>query len=113
MAASSCPPADRLRQLIAEPEPAEQADLVAHLDRCADCRRTLEQLAGGEAALDAVRGMRQVDFTQEEPLRRVLDHLEADDLTVLSRTAAHPAPVLSLLRPAQSPGALGRLDVYE
>ena len=45
-APSSCPPADRLRQLLIETPSADQAELIAHLDHCDACQRRLDSLAG-------------------------------------------------------------------
>lgn len=52
---SSCPPAERLRRLLAEaPAAPDQAELTAHVGDCAACQRLLDQLAGaGPALLDA------------------------------------------------------------
>ena len=83
MAASSfCPDADRLQQLVGgTASAAEQADLIAHLDHCAACRRLLDRLAGGSpAVLSAAAGLHTTPFETEAPRRRVLDTL--DEATV-------------------------------
>jgi eukaryotic-like serine/threonine-protein kinase len=115
-AVSSCPSPDRLRQLLRqELPPAEQADLVAHLDGCADCRRALERLAGAPPGLlKAAGSLRDTAYLDEVALRRVLVQLEEDpDLTALHRPGGRPAWVGSLLQPAQVPDTLGRLGDYD
>jgi hypothetical protein len=115
-AISSCPSPERLRQLLGPGlSPAEQADLVAHLDGCAECRRALERLTGASPGLlEAAGSLAGTAYFDEAALRRVLAHLEEDpDLTVLYRAGGRPAWVGTLLRPAQTPEALGRLGDYE
>ena len=102
---SPCPPAERLRQLLAgDPPNAEQAELIAHLDDCPACQHALEALAGADPALLRVaHSLQRSRYTEEAPLRRVLDHLERD--ATLSRLCASQAgtPALhSLLRPVAS-----------
>jgi serine/threonine-protein kinase len=116
MASVSCPSADRLQQLLTEESPAAgQAALIAHLDRCTDCQRTLETLAGANPALlRAASALERTTYVAEAPLRRVLDDLERDaNLTIQSRPYHRTAWVRSLLRPGESHECLGRLDHYE
>jgi WD40 repeat protein/tRNA A-37 threonylcarbamoyl transferase component Bud32 len=115
-APSSCPPADRLRQLLAEPPTADaQADLVAHVGDCARCQQALEELAGANPALlKAATALPRTEFQEEAPFRRVLDHLESE----AGWTQLHPLPdrkalLQALLRPAAALGALGQLADYE
>jgi eukaryotic-like serine/threonine-protein kinase len=113
---SPCPPADRLRQLLAGETPAaEQAEVIAHLDECAACQRALEDLAGADPALlRAATALQRTQYTDEAPLRRVLDRL-GDDITLsrLYGPEGGTATLQSLLRPAASAEALAQLENYE
>jgi tRNA A-37 threonylcarbamoyl transferase component Bud32 len=105
-----------LRQLLTgEPPAAERAELIAHLDDCPACQRRLEELAGADPALlKAAAALQRTRFTDEAPLRHVLDHLEADaTLSGLCAPQAGTATLQSLLRPAASVEALAQLEDYE
>src|SRR5437016_4721905 len=110
-----CPPADRLKRLVAGDLPAaEQAELIAHLDTCRDCQRQLDTLAGADPALLAAAGtMQGGGFAAEAPLRRVLDRLRTEGFTLTFRPQDRASWVRSLLRPAESLEALGRLEDYQ
>jgi WD40 repeat protein/serine/threonine protein kinase len=115
-APSACPSPDRLRQLLAaEPGAADHAELIAHLDECPACQRTLEELAGASPVLLGAAGaLRGASYTQEAPLRHVLDHLETD--ATMSRLCAPQdgtTRLEALLRPAASVEALADLENYE
>src|SRR5689334_20778922 len=88
---SPCPPAERLRQLLAgDPPTADQAELIAHLGDCPSCQQALEDLAGADPALLRVaHSLQRTRYTDEAPLRRVLDHLGRD--ATLSRLCASQA----------------------
>jgi serine/threonine protein kinase len=75
----------------------------------------LEKLAGADPALlSAARALPRTAYVEEVSLRRVLDDLETDSsLTLPYRPLARAAWVQSLLGPADSPEALGRLDNYQ
>jgi serine/threonine protein kinase len=113
-APSSCPPSDRLRQLLQGSPPPDQAELIAHLDHCTACQRALEELAGvNPALLSAANSLLRTFHPPEAPLRRLLADLEQDaSLTVLHSPPISNGWVQSLLRPADSPDALGQLDQY-
>jgi tRNA A-37 threonylcarbamoyl transferase component Bud32 len=111
-----CPPADHLRQLLTgEPPAAEQAALIAHLGDCTACQRVLETLAGADPALLRVAGsFQRTRYTDEAPLRRVLDHLGGDaTMSQLCAPQGGTATLQSLLRPMASVEALARLEEYE
>jgi hypothetical protein len=77
---AACPDLGRLASLLAPAAAAEADDeLVRHLDECADCRRRLDELAGGTEWLD-----------------RLLDRNVARD----AETRVSPAP-------APEPGGIG------
>src|SRR5262245_61459413 len=113
---SACPPADRLRRLLAGSAPgAEEAELIAHLDQCADCQRRLEELSGAPAELLRAAGAAAAHTAVAEvSLRRVLDDLETSAAaTVRHRPPDRSAWVRSLLQPTGVPGTLGRIDDYD
>src|SRR5262249_46873713 len=116
IAPSSCPPAERLQQLLTGTVPAaEQAALVNHLDDCTACQETLDKLAGADPALLQAAGtLRRTVYSSEVLLRRVLDDLASDaNLTILHRPHYRTLWVQTLLRPVESPDVLGQLDTYE
>src|SRR5262245_5208963 len=115
-APSSCPPADRLRQLLVEtPADADQAELIAHLDHCDACRRMLDSLAGaGPALLQAAGALRLNAYAEETSLRRVLESLEEDPgRSTFPDARDRTTWVQSLLEPPESGETLGRLAGYE
>ena len=66
MSACPCPARpNRLLRLLADelPEP-EQAELVAHLDGCPECRRTLESLAARSGLWKDLSLLRDDEFDQ-------------------------------------------------
>src|SRR5262245_54214671 len=105
---SSCPPPERLRQLVADSlPPADQAALLGHLNTCAACQQALDLLAGAtKELLGAARGVGRRPRPEEESLRALLQGLKLDSrTTALYRSpAASPAPFLE---------ALGPLDDYQ
>src|SRR5262245_34091072 len=113
--AALCPAADRLQQLLAgSSPPAEQAELIAHLDGCAACQQTLEGLAGATPAILTAAAMPQHAYVEEPRLRRVLNELEADpNLTILYSQASGAAWVRSLPGPAEFLKSLGPFDSYQ
>jgi WD40 repeat protein/serine/threonine protein kinase len=116
VAPSPCPPAERLRQLLIEaPVEDESAELVAHVGACAACQRALDELAGADPALlRAACALHRTEFLEEPCLERVLHDLESDaNLTRPHLGPDRTAWLQSLLRPAASAEALGRLEGYE
>ncbi len=112
----SCPPTDFLRRLLGDAVPApEQAGLIAHLDACSSCQEKLEKLAGADSAwLDAARDLCRTSYLEEEPLRRMLEHLETDvTLNFHHRPGQRAARVRTLLQPAESLAILGQLEDYQ
>ena len=91
----SCNP-DQLR-LLAEDllPPAGLARLEEHLERCAECRETLDRLVDTDRCLTAAR--------------RYL----ADDLTAPFTTDEAAQASLDFLAPSDWPDSLGRLGAYE
>jgi serine/threonine-protein kinase len=93
-----CQP-DRLRDLLADRlSPVQTADLEGHLERCLNCRRLLDRLAGGESWSSAVR-----------------DLLGGGNDTADAFAPAHPEldDPLDFLAPSEFPDSLGRVGPYE
>jgi serine/threonine-protein kinase len=93
-----CEP-DRLRDLLADRlSPVQTADLEGHLERCLNCRRLLDRLAGGDSWSSAVR-----------------DHLGGTRDAADDFTPAHPDldDPLDFLAPSEFPDSLGRVGPYE
>jgi serine/threonine-protein kinase len=86
---------ERLR-LLAEDllPPAETAWLEEHLQRCARCRETLDQLIGEDRLLDAVR-----EYFASNPAE--------------ARESTAGGEPLDFLAPSDWPSSLGRLGTYE
>jgi serine/threonine-protein kinase len=113
---SACPSPDRLQLLLSgESNPAEQTTLVAHLDECPACQRTLEQLAGAEPALlGAASALLHNTFVEESPLRRVLNDLRDDSTaTIVQRPLDRSSWVKTFLKPVTSLEAIGQLGDFE
>jgi WD40 repeat protein len=109
---SPCPPGERLRALLTDDLPAAD-DLAAHLAECAGCRQHLEHLAGADESVLSATGSLRTSWGDAEPrLRRVLD-----DIKTVPSSAPHGPPqadwLRSLMQPAESPGAMGRLGGYD
>ena len=111
----SCPSTERLRQLLTSTAPEEdQADLIAHLDHCASCQHTLEQLAGADQVLlQAAGSLQRTVFLEESALQRVLRDLEEDDKRTVLDPSENREWVRSLLQPVASLEGLGQFDHYE
>jgi WD40 repeat protein len=114
--AADCPSAARLEEhLHGSLSAPEQAVLIAHLDTCAACQHTLEELAAGSPAL--LGTARQIGQEADvagpafrEVLHQLRDHDPADDAAT---PASREAFDLAFLSPAQEAAQLGRLDRYE
>jgi uncharacterized protein (TIGR03067 family) len=94
----TCPEPARLRRLLdAAVSGDEQAPLMEHLESCAACRQTLEELAAGiRSWADVAQNLR--DETGPEPTR-------------VGATA--PGESLDFLDPPEKLGQLGKLAHYE
>ena len=69
-----CPDKAEFERLLTGPDTeAEESQVVGHLDTCAECRKTLEELASGENHnLDAVGNTINVMLLNEDELRRLV-----------------------------------------
>src|SRR5579864_9471261 len=110
-----CPTHERWQEHLDGTLPAsEQAALTEHLDHCADCRKTLETLAGGSDSLLAVARVVGAKTAESTPaLDQVLGQWQTASPETQAETAAPAEDSLSFLTPSDKPGHLGRLGHYE
>jgi serine/threonine protein kinase len=109
-----CPPADRLRRLLADQlPPPEQAELTAHLDGCTHCQMALETLAvGGDMSQALTLPHGGPPPAAEPDLLRALEQLRAQPGQAVRRPGPREQWVLSVLAPSAA-GNLGKLGDYE
>src|SRR5438128_8053702 len=113
---TSCPPLDQLRESLGGSSPAgEQTELIAHLDECAACQRTLETLAGATPTLlSAAADLHRNAFVEEASRRRVLDDLARHaTLTILYHSDHRTPSIRTRPRPAIALDSLGPFDHYQ
>ncbi|SIN74089.1 serine/threonine protein kinase [Singulisphaera sp. GP187] len=92
------------------PEP-ENARLADHLERCEDCRHTLERLAAGSRLWAELRELAP-DFDPEPPVRPpVTETVHVPDPR--EALTADELNTLEFLAPPVTPGSLGRLGPYD
>src|SRR5437762_6802710 len=114
---TACPDRIHLLELLDGTLPQDQeSGLTGHLEICAACQQTLQQLAaGGESWEGAARELGKEAPAADPALGRVLRDLQADGFT--AETQAEPAGAadlpLAFLAPPEKPGQLGKLDHYE
>src|SRR6516162_5876905 len=105
---SSCPPRERWQaRLDGRLAPSEHAELIAHLDGCVICQRTLEELAGGKE-LAANLGRHLAEPPALPPFLQIPSPMTSHD----DGRAAQGAR-LDFLLPSADPQHLGRLGHYE
>src|SRR5947207_15205970 len=104
-----CPPRDRWSAFLRDELPAdEQADLDAHLERCLDCQRILEDCAANRDVWAGARSLRQPP-SHDPALRTVMERLKTDpDADPAAKVAVMP----DILDPSDQPGSLGRIHGY-
>jgi serine/threonine protein kinase len=114
-----CPAPERLRRLLDDAPPDDQAELTRHLDDCPRCREALETLSVGDAGAEQASRMlaaAQDDAAaaDEPTLRRVLEGLRTEtDVAAAGRPGRRGEWVLSFLGPPAAPGSLGRFGGYD
>jgi hypothetical protein len=104
----------------------EQSDLIAHLDSCASCQQSLEEVAGGDASwAEAVRhldqdrpGATSAFWAGLEDLQEAVTGGETPPQPAVRDTPAPEANdfgevSLDFLAPPEVAGALGRLGHFE
>ncbi len=97
----------RLRSFLTDDlSERESSHLAKHLDSCADCRRKLEQLAGGSRLWAELRQLAPTPGSAPETeFHRTSPYHDKSSL-------AEETP-LEFLAPSNFPGSLGRLGSYE
>jgi len=113
---SLCPSVEDLKALLANQlSAADLASLAEHLETCEDCRRRLENLAGGMAWLSP-HHLRRGDLESRPSLRlrAVMDGLRSFSAGSGRATPSdsHEAK-LDFLSPSDQPGIIGRFGPYE
>src|SRR5262245_36309401 len=110
-----CPNSILWKELLDSGMPdADAAWLSKHLERCADCQSTLEQLTAGEPGWVAAAAQVRAHSPRPE-LRRAMEQLKAAGeagLETVAPTAVGDA-TLPFLRASKNPEQLGRLGAYE
>lgn len=89
----------------------ENAQLAEHLDRCEDCRRTLERLAAGSRLWAELRELAP-EFGPESPVRPPATETVHEPGSRRTLTTDEIIP-LEFLGPPTAPGSLGRLGPYD
>jgi serine/threonine protein kinase/Tol biopolymer transport system component len=115
-----CPDADRLKGLLdSSLSQEEQSALVGHLDDCAGCQHSLEELAvGGEPVAEAVREAERGRPAADSAYWKALRDLQRDTDPDRTRAEADAPPQddelsLHFLQPSEDPQYLGRLGHFE
>jgi WD40 repeat protein len=116
-----CPEPARLQELLQGGlSGAEQAELTAHLDHCADCQGALERLAAGRSVRAGALPPGPApapDSAFWPALRQIEREVRAGSNSAWAPTRAEaeagPDVSLDFLAPAELAGSLGRLDHFE
>ena len=110
----ACPDLHRLQEMLAGSLPEqEQSALTSHLDTCATCRQTLEDLAtDGESWSDMMSRLKNKSVTIEPALEQAMVQIKAADLAIMEAIASDSKD-LDFLSPPEKPGQIGRLAHYE
>jgi serine/threonine-protein kinase len=113
----ACPdPVSLQRLLTGALTEFEQAQVSGHIDTCAHCQHTLEELAaGGLSCPDAVRELSRQSQPAEPGLRRVMAELkrELGEYAATGAPNTSETPALEFLDPPKRPGTVGGLGPYE
>src|SRR5262245_8556255 len=121
-AKSACPTDDELKDLIAETDPTARCEaLTGHVGECPACQARIEALAtDGDAQLfQCCRGADKLDPPTGSAFWKALDGAERALTVTLApdetdeKTKPPEEIKLDFLRPAETPGRLGRLGHFE
>lgn len=109
-----CPDLHRLQEMLAGTLPEqEQSALTSHLDTCATCRQTLEDLAtDGESWSDMMSRLKNKSAAIEPALEQAMVQIKAADLGTKEATPSDSKD-LDFLSPPRQQGQIGRLAHYE
>jgi serine/threonine-protein kinase len=104
----TCPDVRNLQALLEADGPGDEPDeVVRHLETCASCQQTLEDLSADLGNWEALAHGLGQPARREQALRQVVEQLKREE----------PMPAdageLPFLRPADQPGLLGLLGPYE
>ncbi|HVJ67859.1 MAG TPA: protein kinase [Caulifigura sp.] len=102
--------------LLGELSDRDEADLIAHLDSCSECRARLEETAGGETWRKEVGDILSAsDAFQSEESTILFPVRGSDDVISESPGMAEQtlAVLKSVLGPTDNPDMLGRINSYE
>src|SRR5262245_8115903 len=100
-----CPDKQVLQTLL-ESEAASDAQLQGHLEACADCRHTLEMLAGDPVTWEGAAGLSQT-FRNEPALQELMERLKAE------QTPLNDQEIQAMLGSSDQPGVIGTLGDYD
>jgi serine/threonine protein kinase len=122
---TNCPEPTKLRQLIESALPdEEQSGLVAHLDACESCQKSIEHIAaGGSGLTDCFEDPDKIRPEQTSAYWPALKALEREAVKVArgpyapTRSEAELDPLLAevsldFLDPPEQPGTLGKLGRF-
>lgn len=95
-------------------EPANQEDLIKHLDHCERCRRRLIEHAGSSQVWQTASEALSEPSWFDEPLTTAdASKTDAPKREIGFMKGADPAAVLQLLSPTDDPRAAGRIGPFE
>src|SRR6516165_6104788 len=115
----NCPQPQQLQQLLDDTLPADQQPTIqAHLETCAACQKTLEQLAAGGVTWDkTAHNLGEKPPRDETALIAAVEKLHDTPTSAIQTQAESLSQSvdedLSFLQPSTKPNSLGRLDEYE
>jgi hypothetical protein len=112
----TCPPQERLKDLLAERLSAgERAGLAAHLELCPVCQYRVERLSMGHNSWPGLaRKLSERVAAPEPALRKVMDRLKEGEGEATSDEPVFAADLpLGFLSPTDKPDQLGKLERYE
>jgi serine/threonine protein kinase len=114
---TTCPEPGFLKKLLDERLPEKNhSELSAHLETCARCQRTLEELVAGRDSWNGMAARLRLFAPARDPtLGEAIGKLKdlADQATTWPEPVDAGELVLASLAPSDTPGHLGRLGHYE
>src|SRR6478752_4932909 len=87
-----CPPAERLRSLLAgRLSPGVADEVTAHVERCDRCQAALDELAGGASCAGLAAALAGDEPAPEPALRRVMERVKRAPAPEATRAEQDPA----------------------